>query len=199
MGLKGNVQRQFPIEITDGSTVEKEFDFTNGELSIGATRNGALSDAVFTVYVRGTKDVAASGRTYTGKESNPKIVAITPGEYDIELGALEIGSKPVHRFRPVTVEPGKHIEVSHDFESGEVRIGVKRGAELVDATVHIKGFDGTEVGAGRTYVSESSNPKVFTVPPGTYRVQVGVLRGERYEREITVKTGETVTETFEVP
>ena len=199
MGLEGNIRRQFPLEIENGSTVEKEFDFTSGEISIGATRNGAPSDARFTVYSRGTKDVAATGRTYTAMEDNPKVVAITPGEYDIELDALEIGGTPTHRFRPITVEPGKRVEVTHDFTSGEVQVGVKRGAELVDATVNIKGFDGTEVGAGRTYVSESSNPKNFTVPPGTYLLKVGVLRGERYEREITVKAGETVTETFEVP
>lgn len=199
VGLEGNVRREFGLEIANGATVEKEFDFSNGEVSIGATRNGALSDVVYQLFARGTRDVAAQGRTYTDAKSNPKIVEITPGEYDVEFGALEIGGKPTQRLGPVTVEPGKRVAVSHEFASGDLLVGVRRGTELIDATVAVRLRDGTSVDAGRTYTAATSNPKRFTLAPGTYRLEVAVIRGERFDREITVSAGETLTETFEVP
>ena len=38
LGLEGNLRKQFGIEIRNGSTVEKQLDFSNGTISIGATR-----------------------------------------------------------------------------------------------------------------------------------------------------------------
>ncbi|MDX1502520.1 MAG: hypothetical protein R3325_09155 [Thermoanaerobaculia bacterium] len=46
---------------------------------------------------------------------------------------------------------------------------------------------GRAVAQGRTYTSVLSNPKIFTVPPGRYRVEIGAVRlPGRPERSIEV-------------
>ena len=57
--------------------MEKEVDFSTGELVVGAKRNGELSDATYRVKVAGTGEAAAQGRTYTSAKSNPAVVKIT--------------------------------------------------------------------------------------------------------------------------
>jgi len=188
IGLAGDTQRHFEIEITDGATVEKELDFSTGEVAIGVTRNGQLSDALYTLRPAGSSEVASSGRTYRGPSSNPARVRITAGSYDVEIGSVEISGRPRVSLGRITVEPRGHTELRHEFESGELRIGAVRAGELVDATVGI--YDGkTEVARGRTYKAPTSNPKTFTVLPGQYRVELSEIRGEKRQFEVTVPAG----------
>ncbi len=196
-GMKGDIRRSFEgIEIKDGSRVEKVVDFSTGELTIGVTRNGALSDATYQVYVAGTGDEVAVGRTYVGERTNPATVRITAGNYDVEIGSVEISGKPTQRFAGVAVEPGGRAERSHDFASGTLKVGAVASGELVDATTYIKDLEtGRAVGQGRTYTSEKSNPKTFELSPGKYQVQVKAVRLEgnpKREIEVTVEAGETV-------
>jgi Ca-activated chloride channel family protein len=196
VALRGDIERRF--EVTIGSeagaegVVEREVDFSTGELVIGVTRNGALSDATYGASASGSGAAAASGRTYRAAGSNPARVRITAGTYDVRLGSVEISSRPEHVFPAVVVPPGGRVELAHNFESGSVSIGVVRGAELVDATVQILGASGPAVASGRTYKSPENNPKVHIVPPGTYRVRVSEIRGETRELTIAVRAGEVV-------
>ncbi len=197
-GMKGDIRRSFEgIEIKDGSKVEKVVDFSTGELAIGVTRNGARSDATVRVYVAGTSDQVAAGRTYTGEKSNPKTFRITAGNYDVEVKCIEITGGPEHRFEGVAVEPRGRAERSHEFVSGTLKVGALQGegGELVDATIYVLDFaSGKAVGQGRTYTSERSNPKTFELPPGKYRVKVKAVRLEgkpSKEVEMTVEAGKT--------
>ena len=199
LGLEGNLRKQFGIEIRNGSTVEKQLDFSNGTISIGATRNGQLSDVRFEVFVHGTKEVAAKGRTYRESATNPNTITITPGEYDVELTAIEMSDNVTHRFRPITVEPGKTVTLSHDFASGEAVVKVVRQGALVDATVRITTFDGTEVGKGRARPNPDSNPQHFDIPPGSYLVKIQVIGGDRFEQDLEIRAGERTSATFEIP
>ena len=51
---------------------------------------------------------------------------------------------------------------------------------------------GKSVGQGRTYTSDSSNPKGFILMPGDYEVTVNEIRGERRIIAVSVAAGETV-------
>lgn len=195
VGLRGDVVRRFSIEISDGSTVEKELDFSTGELAIRVTRNGEPSDVVYHVYTVGDRQQVAQGRTYTSSDHNPAVVRITSGEYEIDLGSVEISGKPEHDLGRVVVEPGGRIELAHDFKSGTLNVKAARGDTLVDAIVSVVDADSGEARArARTYTSSSSNPKVFTLEPGRYRVTVSAVKpkdlGQR-ELEVTVTAGET--------
>ncbi len=195
VGMKGAIRRDFQIVIEDGSKVEKVVDFSTGELTIGVSRNGALSDATVRVYVAGTSDQVAAGRTYTGEKTNPKTFRITSGDYDVEVKSVEITGGPEHRFEGITVEPGGRAEHSHEFTSGTLKVGAVQGSELVDATTHVVDLaSGKPIGQGRTYTHEKSNPKTFELPPGSYKVTVKGIRLEgrpTRETEITVEAGKT--------
>ncbi len=196
MGMKGDIVRRFEIEIADGSAVEKEVDFSTGEIVIGVTRNGELSDATFNVMVAGTRQEAARGRTYTSAKHNPAVVKITAGNYDVEIGSVEIKGAKRQSLGRVTVEPRGRAELSHDFKSGTLRVGAVREGQLADATVNVVNIEtGKPVGQGRTYTSEKSNPKTFTLEPGRYRVTVRVVKPKGLpdqKLEVTVEAGKTV-------
>ena len=193
VGFKGDIHRMYAIEIVDGGLVEEVADFSTGELSIGVTRNGELSDAVFRVSLPGGGAEVAGGRTYTGESSNPAKVRITAGTYEVGVGSVEISGRPLAELGTVTVEPGGSVAVSHAWESGTLKVGAARDGELVDATLHLKSVEtGKAVAQGRTYTSPSSNPKTFVLLPGTYEVSVKEIRGETRAIEVTLAAGETV-------
>ncbi len=193
VGIKGDVTREFEIEIADGSRVEKTVDFSTGKLTIGVTRNGELSDAVFKVRLPGSGEEVASGRTYTAASSNPAEVRLTSGTYVVEVGSVEITGGPRADLGEVALEPGGSLAVSHAWQSGTLKIGAARGGELVDATLNIASAEtGKAVGQGRTYKSATSNPKAFELLPGAYRVTVSEIRGPRRVIEVTVGAGEVV-------
>lgn len=186
------MQRELDVEIVDGETVERTVDFSTGELVIGTTRNGELSDAVFSVRLPGGGEMA-SGRTYTSDSSNPATVRLTAGVYEASVGSVEISGRPRVELGTVTVEPGGRAEMSHDWESGTLTIGAARDGVLVDATLSVVAVaTGQSVAQGRTYTNASSNPKSFIVEPGEYRVEVREIRGERRQIAVTVATGEVV-------
>lgn len=172
--LEGNPQQTLKdLKVVKGDTLQQVVEFGQGTLSVGITRNGALSDASVTVYRAGTKDLVVNRRTYNKPESNPVQIKILPGKYDILVKALEIKDSPTHLWENITLEGGQKVDLAHDFSSGELKIGVKQGSAFVDAVVQV--FDkttGNEVASGRTYMQASSNPKTFTIPPGKYRVVV---------------------------
>lgn len=195
VGLRGNVERSFQVTVPEGEIVEKELDFSAGELRVGLTRNGALSDATVVIYSAGTQEQVGAGRTYANESSNPRSFELTAGTYDVEVKAIEIGGDPKHRFEGIAVEPGGAIELAHDWSSGILKVGAVRDGELVDATVNVLSVQrNASEGQGRTYTSVNSNPKTFNLLPGTYKVTVNELRGERRELMIEVRAGEVAEE-----
>ena len=193
VGLKGDVVRRFEdLEIPEGETVEKVLDFSSGDLVVGVKRNGELSDATVNIYVAGTRERVAGGRTYASEARNPKAFRLTAGTYDVEIGSVEIAGKPGKRWEGVVVEPRGRVERHHEYESGTLMVGVTRGTDLVDAVVNVYDPEGKEIDRGRTYTSEKSNPSTFVLPPGSYTVNVRVIRGEERKLEVVVATGEEV-------
>ena len=202
IGLKGEPRQEFDIEIADGNRIEKVVDFSSGEVVVGVTRNGQLSDATVAILSAGTTTRVSGGRTYTSDRHNPSTYRLTAGVYDVEVGAIEISGKPIHRWEGLVVEPGGRIEVAHDFVSGALAVGVRRDGELADATLNVVNLaTGKSVAGGRTYVNEKSNPKRFILEPGEYRIDVREVRGEKARTEITVTVpaGGGVAETVDFP
>ncbi len=193
VGIRGDVTRVFEVEIADGSQVERIVDYSTGELSIGTTRNGELTDAVYRVRVPGSGEEVATGRTYAAARSNPARVRIVAGNYEVSVGSVEISGGPEHSLGEVAVDPGGSAAVFHDWPSGTLKLGAARGGELVDATLNLVSVEsGKPVAQGRTYTSPRSNPKTFVLLPGDYRVQVNEIRGARRELTVTEPAGETV-------
>jgi Ca-activated chloride channel family protein len=201
VGIKGDIERRFTIDIADGSQVEREVDFSTGELVLGVRRNGELSDASYQVRVAGTGETAASGRTYRSASSNPAVVRITAGTYDIEFASIEISGRPTLQVSGQEVAPQGRREILREFASATVKIGARRGAALVDAGVRIFHRDtGKAVAQGRTYNHAASNPKTFVVEPGHYRVEVKEIRGKgQRELALDLEAGQEAEHLLELP
>lgn len=187
------------IELKDGDEVERVADFSSGEISVKVARNGELSDAAVTVRRAGTTEQVTAGRTYTSGSSNPKILSVTAGTYDVEVGSIEISGKPTHVWQSIQVRGGETSELSFDFPSGTLQVGATAGGELVDAAVSIRPAEGgSQVAGGRTYTDAKTNPKRFTLAPGTYTVTVKPVRLKgvpAYETTVDVEAGGTTEET----
>ena len=198
IGLRGEPVIRFPgVEITAGEVVEKRADFSEGELAVWATRNGQPTDASVRVTPAEGGRPVAGGRTYSATEPEPKVMALTPGRYRVELEAVEMAGKVVHEWPQVEVVAGERTDLSHAWASGELAVGVVDGDELVDATVNVL-RSGENVAGGRTYTADTSNPRRFVLPPGTYTVRVRAVRhpdDAPREMEVTVEGGGTTEET----
>ena len=200
--MRGNVQQSVEnIAIIEGDTTHKVIDFSTGELAVTITRNGELSDASVRVYHAGTNEQVAAGRTYRGAKTNPRKFRITPGKYDVKIKALEINSGPEMLFQNVAIAARQNAEISHDFETGTLKVGAQHGGALVDAVVKVIHVDtGEQVGQGRTYTSEKTNPRTFELAPGTYRVELHAIKlpgGPKKNLNLTVAAGKTTTGTVE--
>ncbi|MBL7797540.1 MAG: VWA domain-containing protein [Saprospiraceae bacterium] len=187
------------IRIVENDTIYKMVDFAQGTFEIRVTRNGVLSDATIGIYKKGESGTTAQGRSYNSASHNPARYQILPGTYDIEIGGLEIAGKPTKRFESQTLVGGGMISLSHNFESGEIKIGARKGAELVDATVSIF-RNGKSVASGRTYTDVKNNPKSFVLEPGKYRVDLKPVKPAGLavkSVDVEIKIGETVSKMLE--
>lgn len=197
LGIDGAPEQTFEIAIAEGDRVERMLDYSTGELTIGATRNGALSDVTWQVFAPGDRRrPVATGRTYRAPTSNPDRTTLPAGDYEVVLHALEIGGRPTADLGRVHVAADTPAALRHDFASGELVIGVVRGGTLVDATVVVRA-DRASFDAGRTYRSATSNPLRFTLAPGVYEVEVGEIGGGKRRLAVTVEAGRTVERTVD--
>lgn len=180
------------IEIKTGEMVEKVVTFGTGFVRVKATRNGELSDVAVKVLEAGTRKNVSGGRTYRSSSSNPLEKEIVAGTYDVEIESLEIANKPTQRWEGIEIGGDKPVELEHDFASGSLAVGAKDGDTLIDAVASVlDAATGASVAGGRTYTSASSNPKVFVVSPGNYRVRVKPVKTDHPQREfdVTVEAG----------
>lgn len=171
--------------------------FDAGKVVVVAYNNDEGWDAIVRIYPEGSDRTAAGGRTY-GVE---KEYEVDPGTYDIELEAMRLdGMSKVFREEGVQIVGGETREVKHRFASGKAMIGVKKGSVLVDAVISIRDPEtNTQLAGGRTYKSDSSNPKEFALNPGTYNVTINPLgehAGPKQTKQLVVKQDETVELNF---
>ncbi len=182
------------VEIKEGETKHQDVSFDSGVLEVTTTNNGEPWDVVVKMYDRNTGNVVANSRTY-GRSQQMEVPA---GFYKVTYLALNIDGIDINvEVKDVEVKGNATNSISHDFKSGVAMIGVKAASgELIDATVNIyEKSTGKNVAGGRTYTSESSNPKKFILNPGTYEVKIMTVsnpKGEKDSVTITIEKGKTV-------
>ena len=191
VGIRGSQVQEFDFEISGGSAFERAFDFGAGDLAVLVTRDGELSDAVVNVRIAEDRTNVAGGRTYRADSSNPRVFRITAGTYDVTIRSVELATADEHLFGNIVVEAGERTDLSHEFVSGTLRVGVSRSDTLVDSVVAIVDQSGRSVAGGRTYTNEQSNPITEVLPPGDYRVDISEIRGEERSLSVTVSQRET--------
>ncbi|MCB9035695.1 MAG: VWA domain-containing protein [Lewinellaceae bacterium] len=181
------------LQTVAGEVQHRDVSFDGGKIQVTTLNNGEGWDAVVKILAKADGKNVAGGRTY-GK---PDVYEVNPGLYDVEVRALVIeGLENAHRIENVEVRANEVTEVEHHFKSGTAMIGATSAAGLVDAVVKIVEVNSKKnVAGGRTYTSESSNPKKFLLTPGIYEVTLtalGVHKGKNETFAIVVKEGETL-------
>jgi len=149
--------------------------FDGGIIRVLTTKNGEGWDSQVRIYQQDGSS-AAAGRTYGEADD----YELNPGSYDVEVAAIGLeGSAITHRFEDLTISGGEMKEIHHDFKSGTALIKINGSYGLVDARIKITDIaTGTVVASGRSYTSESSNPRLFTLTPGIYNVEVEAVEIE---------------------
>ena len=193
VGIGGRPGFDAEFEISEGSSVERAFDFSSGRISVLVTRNGELSDATVRVLAGGERQQVAAGRTYVAETSNPRLMTVPAGTYDVEVKSVELKGDSAHRFEGVVVSGNGLTELEHDYKSGTLSVETRRDGSLIDATVQVYDADGRSVVGRRTYADDDRNPVRFELSPGKYRVRVNELRGERKELDVDVEAADAAT------
>jgi len=148
-------------------------------LSIAARANGEPADAVVTVRRAGDRDEVASGRTYRGPETNPRVFALEPGSYDVEVRPLGLDGVGPQSLAGIVVGDGQKVERVAEFGFGELAIRVTRNGALSDATVSFfPAGDAKAIETARTYRGADTNPRTVKLPAGTYDVELKAIEIE---------------------
>jgi Ca-activated chloride channel family protein len=184
-------------------TSEITVDVPKGRLSVKTLRNGELIDASVIVNKAGTADFVGGVRTYKDEGSNPGIVHLPTGTYDVEVNVVgQRGIAPQKRMGVVLSETeGK--ELVFDFTSGYLEIKITENGQLHDATINVTRHGETRsVTGGRTYTGANSNPFKKEISPGWYdvgikSVDIKGLTASHTIKKIEIKPGETSSHSHE--
>ncbi len=185
------------IESFEDKVVHQTISFDGGTLRVHTTNNGEGWDSTVKILDQDGKTVTG-GRTY----KKPKDIELNAGVYDVKVMGLRInGRYREHVIEDVELSSMETKDVIHEFATGIANLGCSESGQLVDVTVSIYDAKTDEsVAAGRSYTSESSNPREFILTPGNYKVR---LRGRKNGADTTkwfefsVKQGETYTKMYE--
>ncbi len=145
----------------------------SGKLSVRTTADGKLTDVLLTVSKSGTREVVTKSRTYTSTDSNPRILPLPDGTYDLAAAAVRISGTPIQELTGIEIRDGATVEKSLDFGTGRLRVKVTSNGELSDANVHVYRSGSRDViASNRTYDTPANNPKDLRLPAGVYDVEI---------------------------
>lgn len=148
-------------------------------LSVKAVHEGKLTDVTVKVFRAGTKEEVTSGRTYATPETNPRVLPLAAGTYDVVVKAVTLVDLPPRTLEGIPIAGGETVERTVSFGSGELAVEVTRNGKLSDASITVyKAGTKQEAARGRSYTQASSNPQIFRIEPGTYDLEIKALEIE---------------------
>jgi len=145
----------------------------SGKLSVKTTADGKLTDVLLTVTKAGTNEVVTRNRTYESPDSNPRILPLPDGKYDVEAASVRISGKPTQKLTDIEIRDAATVEKSLDFGTGTLRVKVTSNGKLSDATLLVYRSGSRDViASNRTYNTPANNPKELRVPAGVYDIEI---------------------------
>jgi Ca-activated chloride channel family protein len=142
----------------------------DSRLSVKAIADGKLTDVVVIVNRAGTSASVGGGRTYEAAETNPRVLPLAAGDYDVVVTAVKLSGAPAIRFDGVKLTAGQTVEKVADFSAGELSVEVIRNGKPSDAVIQVFPVGKNEaIANGRT---SSTNPFTFRLLPGKYEALV---------------------------
>ncbi len=144
----------------------------DGVLRVAARAEGKLIDAAVKVRPSGGGPDVAGGRTYDTAATNPRVLELPAGTYDVEVMPTRIRGAVPRVLEGVVIEKGSDVSHAVDFSSGELVVGITANGALSDASVRVRAAGGRQVAACRTYEHAGSNPCAMQIPAGVYDVEI---------------------------
>ncbi len=159
-------------------------------LSVECLKDDQLVDALIEVYVAGTDDMITQVRSYASKETNPALIGIPYGNYDLKVSVTGETGIPPRWIKDIEIDVDTIRKELADFTAGLVEILVLDNGSLHDATLNIyRNETGERVEGGRSYAHDKANPAKYELSPGSYKVVVKsvTIEGAGIEREFPLE------------
>jgi len=144
-----------------------------GKLSIKALADGKLTDAMVQISDAAGGASIVGQRTYTRSDTNPRLIPLPDGKYDVSVRSVTIKGAPEQKLSGIEIRNGGTVEKVVDFSTGTLRVKVTRNGKLSDATVTAYRSGTSEIVAGsRTYTRADSNPSSLRLQAGSYDIVI---------------------------
>lgn len=176
-GLYFDVKNANDLTQALDQAIETPSEELGAYLSVKAVANGKLTDVSIRAYKANDSKYPITSRTYRSAKTNPRILALAPGLYQVKVKALEFDGEVEISLDQLKLVEGDTLVKELDFSSGTISVGVTKNGELADATVSVyQHGTSKEVDKSRTYNTSKTNPKSFELTPGVYDIAVKLLQ-----------------------
>ena len=168
-------------------------------ISVKAIMEGKLTDASVRVIKKGNPKDIANGRTYESPETNPRLLQIPAGTYDVIVEAINIRSRPTLKYEDLVINAKDTVFKEASFDQGILEILVTRNGALSDATIQLFNAGTSNlVTATRSYNSKETNPVQLKVPPGNYDLEIASVEisGNPEKKMENITLGSSGNQTF---
>jgi len=201
-GLYMSAQNAGELSEALETAVEMPAELPMGKLSVKVTAEGKLQDSMLILTNTESGEELKGQRTYSDEKTNPRIISIPDGTYNLEVKPLGMKGVQSKTLSGLEIKEGEVVEKEVNFGYGELSIKVVRNGKLSDASVKVYKVNTEDIAAqSRTYTSENSNPKLFKLEPGIYDVEVTALeiksKPSKKLSEVEILSGETIENTID--
>jgi len=151
-------------QITEGQTVEKTADFTDGILKVTSLMNGKPLNAEVVLLKPDGQKYYSHWTTNGFRKFN-----LPQGTYTIKVVNHSVPpTKPTETFTEVQIKAGQTVERTADFSVGFLKVTASKNGKPFNTPVELYKTDGKKY-----YTHWTSNGvRVFNLLPGTYDVKV---------------------------
>ncbi len=178
--------------------VESSIAINNAYISIKAEADNKLTDVSIQLIPHDKSQRDIISRTYTSAETNPRIMNVPAGTYDLLVRALEFKGNTRKILSPIEIRDSDTVRKEVDFSTGNVKIVITRNGTLSDAVVSISPTDERiEVAKGRSYATDQTNPIQFSLTSGLYDISLKMLEVENKPEKIFNRIEVLPNETIE--
>ncbi len=184
------------IAIAAGETVERDVDFSSGELAIRITTNGEPLEARTYAYPSEGDQEVDRDRTDKGGVAR---YALPVGRYRVRIRPDGIAA-PDRWLEGIEIGAGATTERTVDLASGKLELRVTTNGEPLEARTYAFPADG-EREADRDSTDRDGVAR-YALPVGRYRVKLrpeGVAAPTRWVEGLAVRAGQTTVHALDIP
>ena len=117
LGIKGSAVEHVvsDLKVKSGETASISHNFESGTAMIGVQNTDGLVDATVKIIDLETKKNVASGRTYTGENTNPKEFVLSPGSYEVIVKVVSGANKGATDKMALTISATEVVKKIKEF------------------------------------------------------------------------------------